>query len=119
MTHAKGWVTPLLLALGIWLAAVALGPWRDIGARVEYAYLDWNLRQAAQRSPPDRDIVILDIDESTLDAMAPDYGRYPWTRAVYGALIEGLARQRPKAIVFDILLVDPHKEHAQDDLYLI
>jgi hypothetical protein len=38
---------------------------------------------------------------------------------VYGTLIEGLARQRPRAIVFDILLVDPHKDHAADDLYLI
>jgi adenylate cyclase len=119
MMQVKGWITPFLLALAVWVAALMLGAWRGLGERVEYPFLDWNLRQAAARASPDRDIVILDIDEPTLEAMAPEYGRYPWTRAVYGALIEGLARQRPKAIVFDVLLVDPHKEHAQDDLYLV
>jgi adenylate cyclase len=110
---------PFVFALGLWLAAFAFGSWGELGARIEYPFLDWSLRQAAAQSPPDRDIVILDIDEPTLNAMAPEYGRYPWTRAVYGSLIEGLSRQKPAAIVFDILVVDPHKEHVQDDLYLI
>jgi adenylate cyclase len=119
MTPGADTRIPYLLALTIWLAALALGAWRDLGARIEYPLLDWNLRQLAARAAPDPDIVLLDIDEATLEAMAPEYGRYPWTRAVYGALIEGLARQRPAAIVFDILLTDPHREHAADDLYLI
>ncbi|HKQ30763.1 MAG TPA: adenylate/guanylate cyclase domain-containing protein [Burkholderiales bacterium] len=118
MTTHRDWLTPCVFALGVWLAALALGNWRGLGTQVEYPFLDWNLRQAT-RAAPDPDIVILDIDEPTLEAMAPEYGRYPWTRAVYGALIEGLAHRQVKAIVFDILLVDPHKEHAQDDLYLI
>ena len=51
--------------------------------------------------------------------MVPEYGRYPWTRAVYGQLLEGLARQQPAAIVFDILFIDPQKEHMADDLYFV
>jgi adenylate cyclase len=109
---------PYLLAMTIWLAAFALSA-GELGERLESPLLDWNLRQLAARSNPDPDIVVLDIDEPTLAALAPEYGRYPWSRAVYGALIDGLARQRPRAIVFDILLVDPHREHAADDLYLI
>lgn len=119
MGLGKDWRIPYLLALGIWLTALAVGAWRGLGDRIEYPFLDWSLRQLAQRHPSDPDILVLDIDEPALEAMAPDYGRYPWARSVYGALIEGLARQKPAAIVFDILLVDPHKEHAQDDLYLI
>lgn len=119
MKSARDLRVPFLLALAIWLAAFALGSWRDLGERIEYPFLDWSLRQRAAQAPPDPDIVLLDIDEATLEAMAPEYGRYPWTRAVYGALIKGLARQRPAAIVFDILITDPHKEHVADDLYLI
>ncbi len=119
MRMPANWRMPYFLALGVWLAALALGTGLDLGARMEYPLLDWNLRRLAAHSPPDPDIVLLDIDEPTLEAMAPDYGRYPWTRAVYAQLIEGLARQKPAAIVFDILIVDPHKEHAADDLYLI
>ena len=119
MTTIKSARVPLLLALGVWLAALGIGVGLGLGPRMEYPFLDWNLRQLAARAVADSDIVLLDIDEPTLEAMAPDYGRYPWTRAVYGQLIEGLARQKPAAIVFDILLVDPHKEHAEDDQYLI
>jgi adenylate cyclase len=119
MKAARDARVPFLLAVAIWLAALGFGAWRDLGERIEYPFLDWTLRQLAARSAPDAEIVILDIDEPTLEAMAPEYGRYPWSRAVYGALIEGLARQQPAAIVFDILITDPHKEHVQDDLYLI
>lgn len=37
----------------------------------------------------------------------------------YGSLLEGLARQQPAAIVFDILFTDPQLDHEQDDLYFI
>lgn len=109
---------PFLLAAAVWLLAAAS---LDVGlaARLENPFLDWNLRRLAERLPPDPEIVLLDIDEPTLEAMAPAWGRYPWSRAVYGTLLEGLARQSPRAILFDILFVDPHKEHAQDDLYFI
>ena len=57
MTRAKGWFVPVLLALAVWLAALALGNWRELGARIEYPFLDWALRQAAQA--PDPDIVLV------------------------------------------------------------
>ncbi|MFL6651647.1 MAG: CHASE2 domain-containing protein, partial [Sulfurifustaceae bacterium] len=35
------------------------------------------------RTPlPDPDIVLVDIDEASLAAMAPEYGRWPWPRSV-------------------------------------
>ncbi|MBI3571249.1 MAG: adenylate/guanylate cyclase domain-containing protein [Gammaproteobacteria bacterium] len=109
---------PFLLAVAVWLlAAVSVGV--GLSPRLENPFLDWNLKRLAERLPPDPEIVLLDIDEPTLEAMAPAWGRYPWSRAVYGTLLEGLARQQPRAVLFDILFVDPHKEHVQDDLYFI
>jgi adenylate cyclase len=109
---------PILLAAAAWLLAAA-GWGLELTPRLEHPLLDANLRNLAARLPPDPDIVLLDIDEPTLAAMAPTWGRYPWSRAVYGTLLEGLARQSPRAVMFDILFTDPHKEHAQDDLYFI
>jgi adenylate cyclase len=114
----ESWKIPLLGALLAGLLALAAGQ-LDLSQRLENLLLDWNLRGLAARQAPDPDIVLLDIDEPTLEAMVPEYGRYPWTRAVYGALLEGLARQKPQAIVFDILFTDPHKEHVADDVYFI
>jgi len=98
--------TPFVLAVFVWLAALAGAHW-DAVNRLDNLYLDWNLRSLAARLPADPGIVMIDIDEPTLEAMVPEYGRYPWTRAVYGQLLEGLARQQPAAIVFDILFIDP------------
>ncbi len=56
---------------------------------------------------PDPDIVILDIDEGSLAAMAPEYGRWPWPRQVFGEFLELVGKQKPKAVVFDILFSDP------------
>src|SRR3990172_1603844 len=110
--------TLFVLAAFVWLAALAAAHW-DTAGRLDNLYLDWNLRRLAAQHPADPGIVMIDIDEPTLEAMVPEYGRYPWTRAVYGQLLEGLARQRPAAIVFDILFIDPQKEHMADDLYFV
>ncbi len=110
--------TPFVLAVIVWVVALAAVHW-DAASRLDNLYLDWNLRSLAARLPPDPGIVMIDIDEPTLEAMVPEYGRYPWSRAVFGQLLEGLARQQPAAVVFDILFIDPQKEHVTDDLYFI
>jgi adenylate cyclase len=66
---------------------------------------------------PDRDIVIVDINEASLAAMAKEYGRYPWPRQVFGELLENIGAQKPRAIVFDILFSDPDILHPDSDAY--
>src|SRR3989344_4290372 len=110
--------TLFVLAAFVWLAALAAAHW-GAARRLGKLYLDWDPRRPAARPPPAPGIALIDIDEPTLEAMVPEYGRYPWTRAVYGQLLEGLARQQPAAIVFDILFIDPQKEHLADDLYFV
>ncbi|MEO8325943.1 MAG: CHASE2 domain-containing protein, partial [Nitrospirota bacterium] len=36
----------------------------------------------------DPDIVIVDIDEASLEAMAQEYGRWPWPRQVFAEFLE-------------------------------
>lgn len=63
------------------------------------------------------DIVIVDIDERTLAAMAPEYGRWPWPRQVLAEFAEQLAAQEPAAIVFDVLFSDPDIQNPDSDAY--
>jgi CHASE2 domain-containing sensor protein len=65
----------------------------------------------------DPDIVILDIDEPALAALAPDFGRFPWPRSVMAEIVEGIQAQKPRAIVFDITFSDPDVFHADADRY--
>jgi predicted Zn-dependent protease len=36
-------------------------------------------------------------------------GSWPWPRAVHGELLQGITRQQPRAIVFDILFSEPEE----------
>ncbi|MDX8398625.1 MAG: CHASE2 domain-containing protein, partial [Gallionellaceae bacterium] len=51
----------------------------------------------------DKNIVIVDINEASLAAMAKEYGRWPWPRQVLGEFVEQIEKQHPQAVVFDIL----------------
>lgn len=66
---------------------------------------------------PGPDIVIVDINEASLAAMAKDYGRWPWPRQVLGEFLEGLQQQDPKVVVFDILFSDPDVFNPDSDAY--
>jgi CHASE2 domain-containing sensor protein len=65
----------------------------------------------------DDQIVIVDINEASLAAMAPDYGRWPWPRQVLGEFLQHLETQRPRAVVFDILFSDSDVYNADSDAY--
>ena len=80
---------------------------------------DLLLRLDAATRTPDADIVLVDIDERSLERMAPLVGRYPWPRSVHAELIEGIADQDPAAIVFDILFSDPNHAQPAGDAYLV
>lgn len=66
---------------------------------------------------PDRDIVIIDIDERSLALMSESVGRWPWPRSIHADLLAGIAQQKPRAIVFDILFSDPDRTRPEDDVY--
>ena len=78
---------------------------------------DLIMKTRFQHPAADPEIVIVDIDEPALAAMAPEFGRWPWPRNLMGELVEGIAEQKPKAIVFDVMFSDPDVFNAQGDKY--
>lgn len=64
------------------------------------------VRQRLFTPAVDPDILIIDIDEASLAHMAPDFGRWPWTRDTLAATLGWLEGQGAKAVVFDILFSD-------------
>lgn len=84
------------------------------------ASYDWMLTHRFRVQQPDPDIVLLDIDERSLAAMAGDYGQWPWPRDVLATMLTELEAQGARAVVFDILFSDPDRrnpvsERAFDD----
>jgi len=104
-----------LLALAV-LAAFALEllvlQWMK---PLENRLLDSFVKMHAASLAPDPDIVLVDIDEKSLQKMEGEAGRWPWPRVVYADLVEGLAAQKPRAIVFDMMFVEKDRFRPQDD----
>ncbi len=104
-----------LLALAV-LAALALELFLLEGMKpLENRLLDSFVRTQAAALAPDPDIVLVDIDENSLAKMEAEAGRWPWPRVVYADLLEGLAAQKPRAIVFDMMFVEKDRFRPQDD----
>ena len=93
------------------------GIWLDLFHKLDNRLSDFFVRQVAQTLKPDPDIVIVDIDERSLAAMQDTAGSWPWPRAVHAELLEGIERQQPRAVVFDILFSEPDRYRPDSDQY--
>jgi adenylate cyclase len=82
---------------------------------LENRLLDSFVRSQAAKLAPDPEIVFVDVDEKSLARMEQEAGRWPWPRVVHAELIEGLAAQKPRAIVFDMNFAEPDIFRRQDD----
>ena len=51
-------------------------------------------------------IVIIDIDEASLQTMSKEFGRWPWPRDTLATVLDHLEKQQPRAIAWDILFAD-------------
>ena len=101
------------------LAVLALGGLELFAVRalepLENRLLDSFVRAQAAKLAPDPEIVFVDIDEKSLARMEPEAGRWPWPRVVHAQLVEGLAAQRPRAIVFDTSFSDSDTLRREHD----
>jgi adenylate cyclase len=107
--HIVALVTLLLIALN--------GLWLDMFSTLDNRLSDLFVRQVAQKLSPDPDIVIVDIDEASLAVMQDTAGSWPWPRAIHAELLQGIARQQPRAIVFDILFSEPDRYRPESDQF--
>ncbi|HEY3328066.1 MAG TPA: adenylate/guanylate cyclase domain-containing protein [Novimethylophilus sp.] len=108
----------LLLGMAVLLAAMALEfGWLHLLQPLENRLLDTFVRWQARVPDADPDIVIVNIDERSLANFSDSLGRWPWPRSVHAELVEGLEKQHPRAIVFDVLFSDPDLARKEADDY--
>lgn len=105
----------LRLSLPFLLLVLLETGWLHTLRPLENRLLDFFVRQQAQGLQPDPDIVIVDIDDASLARMQDAAGSWPWPRAVHGELVRGISRQKPRAIVFDILFSERDQYRPESD----
>lgn len=72
-----------------------------------------------RRSPPER-ILLVDIDQSSLDHpdMLEMAGNWPWGRAVHGELLQFLLDRQVAAVAFDLIFSEPDVFRPESDAVL-
>ena len=104
------------LALAVLLAATAAFVlYKGLGEGMQNKAYDLIMKYRLRTPAADPDIVMIDIDEPALAAMAEKYGRWPWPRRIIGETIEALEAQHPKAIVFNITFAYADVYNAASD----
>jgi adenylate cyclase len=98
---------PLLVVLALW----------GVGAldRVDDALGDALLRRHAASRPAPPGVVVVGIDQKSLEALADDAGQWPWPRAMHAELIDLMAPWKPKAVAFDIMFNEVDRFRPDSD----
>jgi adenylate cyclase len=112
MTTVRKWSparTKLCIATGVaaslWLLILVIH-WSGLLQVVELKTLDHRFFRYAQPTQASPDIVLVAIDEPSLKTV----GRWPWHRDVHGFMVHYLKEAGARAIVFDILFLEPDPE---------
>lgn len=83
------------------LTFVFIGIERGFAERLDLRLLDFATEQMAGEAS--EDIALVTIDDRSL----AEVGTWPWDRSHFADLITGVSAGDPKAIVFDVLLIEP------------
>ena len=105
------------LALAAVFMVLALADYGWLGATriIDQRGGDVLLALNARSRPQSDRVVIVDIDQRSLEQLNDEAGSWPWPRSVHGELIEQIARQHPQAIAFDILFNEPDVFRPEHD----
>jgi adenylate cyclase len=97
------------LAAGLVSCLAAIAPIaRDFEART----YDWRLRSVARPVNARADIALVLINESSLRALEPQFGGWPWPRFLHAGVVDFLARSHARLIAYDVLFTDRDRRSA-------
>lgn len=99
----------ILIGLGIGVSATLIA-WvlslTSLAQSTEGAAYDLRLRWTAPPAPPDSPIVVVEINESSIRALEPSFGRWPWPRIAHAVAIDFLKQAGAKVIAYDVLFTE-------------
>lgn len=86
------------------------------GLITSFEYKSYDLRHNIGINPkkPSSDIVILAIDDNSLELLENKYGRWPWNRGAYADAINTLEKYGVKQIILDLMFIGKSQDKLAD-----
>jgi adenylate cyclase len=108
--HGARWLLGILFTL---LAVLQVAHFPSLGFIDRFDLFLYDLRLRTQNAPLDDRVVIVDIDEKSLDKV----GRWPWSRDVVARLVETLDQQYfARSIGFDVIFSEADTSSGYETL---
>ena len=108
------------LAIGATAWALASGLSR-LGVFADQELSTYDRRLAATHRVGDArdDLVLVEIDETSLRLLEPTFGGWPWPRMIHAAVVDFLTRGKARVIGYDVLFVDRDLRDPASDAALV
>ncbi len=74
-----------------------------------------SIKVVHKRPIPNKDIVVLAIDDASVEYLWDKYGEWPIPRGVYADVVKYIEAQNPQAIVFDLMFIKSMRNAQEDD----
>jgi adenylate cyclase len=82
---------------------------------IELKTLDARFRQFPDPRLARHDIVLIVVDEESVQQLQSILGRWPWPRDAYALLLDFLRAGGARIVAFDLLFAEPHLERPEGD----
>ena len=92
---------------------------REFLPEIENKTFDIRQKILADFKKPDKDIVILAIDDASYEYIVSTYGAWPVPRDFWAKISNEMEKYSPKALVYDLLFVQNFKAYGNSDNALI
>jgi adenylate cyclase len=105
---ARRIVAGLALGLGSWVFVLLLS---GVGALLpaELQTYDWRMRRSADPTGLAKDIVLVEINDTTIRDLSPAFGRWPWPRVGMSLLVDFLSRAPARVIAIDFAFLEEQR----------
>ena len=103
------WRLGIGLITGLIIALLANTPFAK---QIEYRLEDIRIRMGADHTPTSTNIVIIAVDDESLQRMDPAVGRWPWPRSLWGVVVNYCSEAR--VLGMDILFAEKEWDALAD-----
>jgi len=74
-----------------------------------------SIKVSHKQPVPNKDIVVLAVDDASLEFLWDKYGEWPIPRNVYADVVKYIEQDKPQAIIFDLLFIKPIRVEKGSD----
>lgn len=104
----------LIIIFMLWLLSIVFNL-NSFLEQTEFKTLDLRFGLSSQNIQHNKDIVILAIDDTSLEILEDDLGRWSWSRDAYPGVIDYMEKGGVDSVLFDLMFIGYQKGFEKQD----